>query len=115
MDKNIEDLVKTTTRGSLILFLGQISSTFILAFGMLLVARFLGEANYGSFNKAQSVVQIAFLVMNLGVSSAMTKFIAQFRHEGKKGYIKVFIEAGTILNIIVASILTIIVLSLIHI
>ena len=106
MDENIEDLVKTTTRGSLILFIGQISSTFILSFGMLLVARFLGSANYGSFNKAQSVVQIAFLVMNLGIGSAITKYIAQFRHEGKIGYIKVLIEAGTILNIVVSVILT---------
>jgi len=103
----IDDLVKTTTRGSLFLLLGQISSTLVLALGMLLVARFLGPSDYGSFNKAQSVVQIVFLLMNLGISSAMTRFIAQFRHENKQDYIQVYIETGILLSLTISTILTI--------
>jgi O-antigen/teichoic acid export membrane protein len=109
MDQNIEDLVKTTTRGSLILLAGQVSSTFILALGMLLVARFLGDSAYGSFNKAQSVVQIGFLIINLGINNALIKYLAQYRHEGKHGYLRVLIEAGIILNITVSILLTLIV------
>ncbi len=60
MNENIEDMVRTTKRGSLMILTGQISSTIVLAIGMLFVAKLLGPSNYGSFNKAQSVVQIAF-------------------------------------------------------
>ncbi len=109
MDHDFEDLVKTTTRGSLILLIGQVSSTFILAIGVLLVARFLGPTNFGSFSKAQSVVQIAILVMSLGVQQAMVKYLAQYRHEGKTEYIRVFIEAGLIINLVSSVILTIVV------
>ncbi len=112
MDEKIEDMVKTTTRGSLMILAGQISSTIVLAIGMLFVAKLLGPSNYGSFNKAQSVVQIAFLVMNLGISSAMTKFLAQYRHENKPGTLKVLIETGLLLNIFVSILLTAIVYSI---
>ncbi len=109
MDKNIEDLVKTSTRGSLILLVGQLSSTLILATGMLLVARFLGPVKFGSFNIAQSVVHIAVLLMNLGVQPAMVKYLAQFRHEEKDGYLRVFIESGLLITAFVSILLTIIV------
>ncbi len=109
MDENLKDLVKTTTRGSLILFLGQVSSTFILAFGMLVVARLLGSPSFGAFNKAQSVVQIAVLLINLGVQQAMVKYIAQYRHEGKNEYLRVFIEAGLLINLATSILLTMLV------
>ena len=109
MDHDIEDLVKTTTRGSLILLVGQVSSTVILAGGMLLVARFLGPINFGSFNIAQSIVHIAVLLMNLGVQPAMVKYLAQFRHEGRNNYLRVFIEAGIIINSLFSILFTILV------
>jgi len=112
LDEKIEDMVKTTTRGSLMILAGQIASTIVLAIGMLFVAKLLGPSNYGSFNKAQSVVQIAFLLMNLGISSAMTKFLAQYRHENKPGTLKVLVETGLILNLIVSILLTAIVYSI---
>ncbi len=109
MDDNIEDLVKTTTRGSLILLIGQVSSTFILAFGMLVVARILGPVSFGSFNKAQSVVQIAVLLMNLGIQQAMIKYLAQYRHEGRTENLRVFIETGLLINAITSIFLTMVV------
>ena len=109
MDNDIEDLVKTTTRGSLILLIGQVSSTFILAIGVLLVARFLGPSNFGSFSKAQSVVSIAVLLMSLGVQPAIVKYLAQYRHEGKTEYLRVFIEAGLIINLVSSVVLTFVV------
>lgn len=102
----IDDLVKTTTRGSLILMLGQISSTLVLAAGMLLVARFLGPSNYGSYSKASSVISIVFLLTNLGITAAMVKYISNFRSEHKNGHIKVYIETGLIINIIISLLAT---------
>ena len=109
MDRDLQDLVKTTTRGSLILLVGQISSTLILAVGILIVARILGPTSFGSLNKAQSVVQIAILLMNFGVQQAMVKYLAQFHHEGKDDFIRVFIEAGIIINLVISAIFTVLV------
>lgn len=112
MDEKIGDMVKTTTKGGLILLFGQILSTFILAFGMMFVARLLGDVQYGIFNVAQSVVQIAFLIIYLGVQPALVKYIAQFRHERKFGHVKVMIEAGLILCLSASIVMTLIVYSL---
>ena len=109
MDEDLQNLVDTTTRGGLILLLGQVSSTLLLAVGMLLVARFLGPSNYGSYNKAQSVVQIAFLIVNLGINSSMIKYIAQYRYEKKYDHIKTLIEAGGILTLLISISTTIVV------
>ncbi len=100
MDKKIGDMVKTTTKGGLILFIGQILSTFILAFGMMFVARLLGQQQYGQFNAAQSVVQLGALIINLGINPALVKYTAQFRHENKPGYLKVIIETGILLSLV---------------
>jgi len=109
MDQDIDDLVKTTTRGSIILLIGQVSSTLILAAGMLLVARFLGPSKYGLFNKSQSVIGIAILLMNLGVNQALVRYIAKYRHEGKDDYIRVFMEVGSLLTVGASVLMTIIV------
>ena len=100
MDEKIGDMVKTTTRGGLILFVGQLLSTFILAFGMMFVARLLGQQQYGQFNAAQSVVQLGALIINLGINPALVKYSAQFRHEKKFGHLKVIIETGILLSLV---------------
>lgn len=112
MDEKIGDMVKKTTRGGLILLVGQIVSTFILAFGMMFVARLLGAPQYGKFNAAQSVVQIASLIIYLGIQPALVKYVAQYRHEKKHGHLKVLIEAGIILSLITGITMSLIIYSL---
>jgi O-antigen/teichoic acid export membrane protein len=112
LDEKIGDMVKKTTRGGLILLVGQIVSTFILAFGMMFVARLLGAQQYGKFNAAQSVVQIAALIISLGIQPALVKYVAQFRHEKKYGHLKVLLEAGIMLSLITGISMSIIIYSL---
>jgi len=81
MGDNLDDLVRQTTRGSLILLLGQVSSTLVLTVGMLLVANLLGAQSFGKFNMAQSIVSIASLVIGLGLRPSMIKYISQYRFE----------------------------------
>jgi len=104
MGDSLKDLVRTTTRSSLILLLGQVSSTAILAVGMLLVARLLGPINFGSYSKAQSVVSTASILMNLGVNQAMVYHLARLRHQGEKGMIKVYLETGAAISLGVSTI-----------
>ncbi len=112
MGDNLEDLVRQTTRGSLILLLGQVSSTLVLAVGMLLVANLLGAQSFGKFNMAQSIVSMASLVIGLGLRPSMIKYISQYRFEGKHGRIRVLIETGLLISLISSGLATLIVYSL---
>ncbi len=112
MGDNLDDLVRQTTRGSLILLLGQVSSTLVLAVGMLLVANLLGAQSFGKFNMAQSIVSMASLVIGLGLQPSMIKYISQYRFEGKHGRIRVLIETGLLISLISSGFATILVYSL---
>ncbi|MBT3285669.1 oligosaccharide flippase family protein [Candidatus Bathyarchaeota archaeon] len=112
MGENLNDLVNQTTRGSLILLLGQVSSTVVLAIGMLLVANLLGAQSFGQFNLAQSIVSMASLVIGLGIRPSMIKYISQYRFEGKNDQIRVLIETGVFLSLISSGLATFIVYSL---
>lgn len=112
MGENLDDLVKQTTRGSLILLLGQVSSTLVLAVGMLLVANLLGAQSFGKFNMAQSIVNMASLIIGLGIQPSMVKYISQYRFEGKHDRIRVLIETGLLISLISSVFATLIVYSL---
>ena len=112
MGKNLDNLVKQTTRGSLILLLGQVSSTLVLAAGMLLVANLLGAQSFGRFNIAKSIVSMASLVFGLGLRPSMIKYISQYRFEGKNDRIRVLIETGLLISMISSGFATLIVYSL---
>ena len=112
MGENLDDLVKQTTRGSLILLLGQVSSTLVLAVGMLLVANLLGAQSFGKFNMAQSIVSMASLFIGLGIRPSMIKYISQYRFEGKNDRIRVLIETGLLISLISSGFATLIVYSL---
>jgi len=95
---NLSDMVRRSARGSLILMLGQIASTLIAAVGVILVARFLGSTSYGQVTVAMIPVSIAALFSDLGVTSALTKYVAQYRSEKRPAEIKVIVRAGLIMN-----------------
>jgi len=91
-------MVQRSARGSLILMLGQIASTIIAAVGSILVARFLGSTSYGQVAVAMIPVSIAGLFRDLGVTSALIRYIAQYRLEKKVGELRRLMRAGLILN-----------------
>lgn len=78
--------------------LGRITSTLIAAIGTILVARFLGSTSYGQVTVAMIPVSIAALFRDLGVTSALIKYIAQYRFEKKTAEIKIIVRAGLLLN-----------------
>jgi O-antigen/teichoic acid export membrane protein len=86
--------------------LGQILSTLILAIGVLIVANLLGQEDFGLLNTAMAPVSIAMIFQDMGVNSALIKYISQNRYEKKRGNLKVILESGLILTFVTSFILT---------
>ena len=89
--------------------IGQISSTIITALAMILIARVLGATNYGQFTIAMIPINIAGIFLDLGVNSALIKYIAQYRSEGRTNEAVIFLKAGLTIDVLVGFFLTILV------
>lgn len=73
--------------------------------GSILVARFLGSTSYGALTIASIPISIATLFGDLGISSGLVKYIAQFRKEERSGDIKVLVRTGLLINTAVSLLL----------
>ena len=76
-------IAQKAARGGLSLFIGNASSTVILALGMIMVARLLGPSDYGLYTLA--LVMPAFLasLSDAGMSFALVRLPARLRAEGR--------------------------------
>ena len=84
MSTELSEVAKASARGSFFLFLGKTSSTIIMAFASILVARLLGPENYGLYALAMITPSLLIAFSDLGISPALTMFSARFHSERKK-------------------------------
>lgn len=112
LDRDLSKMLQRSARGSLILIVGQLVSTLITALGTIIVARFLGSTKFGIIFIANIPISIALLFVNNGVSQALMKFLAQYRHENQHQNLKTVALAGFLLNLTVSSALTVLVYAL---
>jgi stage V sporulation protein B len=78
------EIARRTTRGSLVIFGGNLVSTVILAVSAIIIARLLGPGSYGSYSLVVIVVQVLQLFVGFGVSSAITRHSAFYLARGEK-------------------------------
>lgn len=103
--EELSKIVEGYARGSLILLIGQTASTGINAVGVILLARLLGAEGYGLVVLATIPVSVAALLSDLGVSAAMTRYIAHYRSEGREEMVWPVMKTGILLNISVGAVL----------
>jgi O-antigen/teichoic acid export membrane protein len=77
------DVAAESTKGSLILLLGNVGSTAISAVAVILVTRLLGPDSYGIYTLIFVVPQILYLFTGLGVATAVTRFVAYHLSRGE--------------------------------
>ena len=97
-------MVQHSARGSLILLIGQVLSTVLLAIGAIIVARLLGDFSYGVLTIASIPISMVMLLNDIGVNASLIRYIAQYRSEGRQGEISEMVRAGLILNSLVTGI-----------
>ncbi|HDN01635.1 MAG TPA: hypothetical protein ENF42_01530, partial [Candidatus Bathyarchaeota archaeon] len=102
------DIAKVSARGSLALSVGMIVSNVVMAIGTLVMASFLPTNEYGLY--AVVLVPSAFfnLFQDLGINSAIIKYTAQYRSEGKDVETKKIIAFGLIFNVAIGASLSLI-------
>ncbi len=83
MPDEITQIARDSARGGFSLFLGDASSTAILAVGSILIARFLGPAGYGLYSLALVVPALLVSLISLGIDEALVRFPAKFKAEGR--------------------------------
>lgn len=94
----LTDHLQRSAQGSLILVIGQVTSTIITAIAMILVARILGSTSYGQLAIATIPISIASMFTDLGIGSGLVKYIAQYRMEGRKEDIRTLLAIGLAIN-----------------
>ena len=75
---------------------GHILSTVITAFTVIFVTRVVGAQSYGEYTIALIPASIAMLVQDLGIFTALTRFCAMYRGEGRDGDLKEIVRTGLV-------------------
>ncbi|MBS7620003.1 flippase [Candidatus Bathyarchaeota archaeon] len=103
---NLADVAKQSAKGSVVLMVGQVLSTVILALGSIILARLLESANYGIYTVAHIPISVMHLFGDLGVNSALVKYISQYRLEEKPVEVKRLVKTGLTINALINTILS---------
>ena len=103
--KEFGETVRGSARGSLQLMMGQIVSTIISALTIIVVARLLGPEKYGVVTVVMVPISLALLIQDLGVNTALTRYIALWRSEGRHGDAQVLVRAGLTFKAAVAGVM----------
>jgi O-antigen/teichoic acid export membrane protein len=105
MDKAIK-MGQDSASGSFWLFVGKIFSVILLAFGTIILGLFIGEDEYGLYAIALIPSVTLLLFQDWGVSSALTKYCAQFRGTHEEENLIQVIKAGLLFSIVSGLVLT---------
>ena len=111
MQKALE-IGKKSAIGSFQLFIGQASSTAIMAVGAIILARIIAPAEYGLYSVALIPSYMVILFRDWGINSAITRFTASLRAQRSEGKTYGIIKAGLIFEMATGFFLSLILISL---
>jgi len=93
--EGFNETVRGSARGSLLLMTGQIVSTIVSAVTIIVVARLLGPEKYGVVTVVMVPIGLALLLQDLGVNTALTRYIALWRSEGRHGDVQALVRVAS--------------------
>jgi O-antigen/teichoic acid export membrane protein len=99
MSNKFNEMIRDSARGSLVLIFGQIITTIISALTIIWIARVIGSTSYGLYTIALVPVGIAMLIQDFGMNSAMMRFCAMYRHDGRKNELKSVVMTGLVFSV----------------
>ncbi|MCW4029665.1 MAG: oligosaccharide flippase family protein [Candidatus Bathyarchaeota archaeon] len=101
------DIAKASTTGSFHLLWGLVISTLISSIGTIFIARLLGSDLYGLYTIVLIVPTIMQVFRDWGINSAMIRFTAQYRAEGRFDEIRSIFLTGIIFEVILGLLLSV--------
>lgn len=87
-------VAKEAAKGSAFIFAGNTLSTAILTIASVVMARLLGPSDYGLYSVALIAPNLMLLFTDFGVISALVRFTAKFKSEGRSESIGGLIKTG---------------------
>ncbi len=101
MADNLTRIAEDSARGGFFLFSGNFVSLLIVAIASILIARLLGQDNYGLYSLSIVAPSLFINSLDFGINSAMTKFTAKYRSEGKNDLVASILRTGFILKLLI--------------
>jgi len=89
-------------RGGLFLFIGNASSTVILAVGIIIVARLLGPSSYGLYTLALVIPTLLVTLSDAGMNFALVRYPARLRSVGDHARASRLIRLGFLLKLAIS-------------
>jgi stage V sporulation protein B len=96
-------IAQKATRGGLFLFIGNTSSTVILAVGAILVARLLGPFNFGLYALAVAIPLLLVALADVGMNFALVRLPARLRSEGDHARANRLVKLGFLLKLVIST------------
>jgi len=101
------DIARVSARGSFNYMWGLVIATVISSIGTIFVGNQLGPDLYGLFNIALFVPNLVNWFRDWGINSAMVRYTAQYRAEGRLSEIRNVFATGLLFELSIGFILTI--------
>jgi O-antigen/teichoic acid export membrane protein len=101
-------IAQKAARGGLFLFIGNASSTVILAVGAIVVARLLGPFDYGLYTLTVTVPVLLVALADVGMNYALIRLPARLRVEGDHARANRLIKLGFLLKLTISTIASVV-------
>jgi O-antigen/teichoic acid export membrane protein len=95
-------IAQKAARGGLFLFVGNTSSTVILAVGAIIVARLLGPFNYGLYSLTIAIPILLVAFSDAGMNYALVRLPARARSEGDQARADRLIRLGFLFKLAIS-------------
>jgi O-antigen/teichoic acid export membrane protein len=99
----LSTIAQKATRGGLFLFIGNASSTVILAVGAILVARLLGPFSYGLYTLTVAIPVLLVALADAGMNFALVRLPARLRSEGDHARANRLVKLGFLLKLAIST------------
>ncbi len=99
MSENLAEIAEDSARGGFFLFTGNFLSYAILAIGSIIIGRLLGPENFGLYSLSLVVPSLLAGLIDLGVNTALTRYLAKLRAEGKSQLAAKMLKSGFLFKI----------------
>ncbi|MHB8565673.1 MAG: oligosaccharide flippase family protein [Nitrososphaerales archaeon] len=102
------DLARRSTRGSVLIFVGSLTSTALLAITSIIIARLLGPANYGIYTLSLVLPAIFQIFVTAGINVAIERYSAFHISKGDKETAARIVRNGVYFLLISGTALTVV-------
>jgi O-antigen/teichoic acid export membrane protein len=100
-ETQIMQVADRSAHGIMHLFWGNTLSTVIMTICTIIVGRLLGPADYGLYSLAIVVPNLLIGLIDFGITSAITRFSAKFRAEGRDSDVRKVVWTGILFELII--------------